>query len=72
MYHGQYIRPIGLVILRKRQLVFCCHHFQMTPVAMITLFNGLKDVVNIVSHGQTPVTACDQPLYKIAKDIQWT
>ena len=32
----------------------------------------LRNEVNIVSHGQTPVTACDQSLYKIAKDIQWT
>ena len=32
----------------------------------------LRDAVNIVNHGQTPVTACDQQLYKIAKDIQWT
>ena len=32
----------------------------------------LKNAVNIVNHGQTPVITCDQPLYTIAKDIQWT
>ena len=32
----------------------------------------LRNAVNIVNHGQTPVTGCDQPLYKIAQDIQWT
>ena len=33
---------------------------------------GLRNAVNIVNHGQLPAIACDQPLYKIAKDIQWT
>ena len=32
----------------------------------------LNNAVNIVNHGQTPVIAFDQPLYKIVKDIQWT
>ena len=34
--------------------------------------NVVKKAVNIVNPGQTPVIACDQPLFKIIKDIQWT
>ena len=32
----------------------------------------LRNAVNIVNHGQTPVTACDQPLYKIEIQLTWT
>ena len=32
----------------------------------------VKSVVDIVNEGQIPVIACDQHLYKFAKDIQWT
>ena len=41
-------------------------------VGMIKHSMDLRHAVHIVKHGQTPVIACDQPLYKIAKDIQWT
>ena len=42
-------------------------------VAMIKhAMDVVKRAVNVVNPGQTPVIACDQPLYKIAKDIQWT
>ena len=39
---------------------------------MIKHSMDLRHAVLIVKHGQTPVIACDQPLYKIAEDIQWT
>ena len=39
-------------------------------VGLIKHSMDLRHAVNIVNHGQTPVTACDQPLYKIAKNIQ--
>ena len=32
----------------------------------------VKAAVNYVNPGQTPVLACDQPLFAIAKQIQWT
>jgi hypothetical protein len=41
-------------------------------VAMIKhSMDVVKKSVNILNPGQTPIIACDQPLYKIAKDIQW-
>jgi len=41
-------------------------------VAMIKhSMDVVQKAVNIINQGQTPVIACDQPLYKIAKDIQW-
>ena len=39
---------------------------------MIKHSMDLRHAVNIVNHEQTPVIACDQLLYEIAKDIQWT
>ena len=33
--------------------------------------NVLKKAVTVVNPGQIPVIACDQPLFKIAKQIQW-
>ena len=42
-------------------------------VAMIKhSMDVVHKAVNILNKGQIPVIACDQPLYKIAKDIQWT
>ena len=32
----------------------------------------IKKAVNVLNQGQIPVLACDQPLYAIAKKIQWT
>ena len=32
---------------------------------------GVKQAVNHVNSNQTPVIALDQPLYAIAKQIQW-
>ena len=32
----------------------------------------VKKSVNILNPGQTPVIACDQPLFKVAKDVQWS
>ena len=41
-------------------------------VAMILhAMNTVKCSVNFLNHGQIPVLACDQPLYSIAKQIQW-
>ena len=32
----------------------------------------VRNAVNIVNHGQTHIIACYQPLYKIAKNFQWS
>jgi len=32
----------------------------------------VRDALAILNPGLTPVISCDQPLYKIAKEIQWT
>ena len=41
-------------------------------VAMILhSMNTVKRLVEFLNPSQTPVTACDQPLYAIAKKIQW-
>ena len=40
-------------------------------VAMIRhSMNVVKKAVEVLNHGQVPVIACDQPLYKIAKEVQ--
>ena len=31
----------------------------------------IKECVNFLNPGQIPVMACDQPLYALAKNIQW-
>ena len=31
----------------------------------------IKEVVEILNPGQTPVVAADQPIYAVAKQIQW-
>ena len=42
-------------------------------VAMIKHPMGVVKIsVNILNPGQTPDIACDQPLFKIAKDVQWS
>ena len=33
--------------------------------------NAVKKAVTVVNPAQVPVIACDQPLFKIAKQIQW-
>ena len=33
--------------------------------------NVVKKAVTVVNPAQVPVIACDQPLFKIAKQIQW-
>ena len=41
-------------------------------VAMILhAMNTVKSSVEFLNPGQTPVITCDQPLYAIAKKIQW-
>ncbi len=32
----------------------------------------VRKATGILNEGQTPVITCDQPLYKIAKEIQWS
>ena len=34
--------------------------------------NVVRDAINFLNPGQSPVLACDQPLYALAKGIQWT
>ena len=34
--------------------------------------NIVKRAVAVLNPGQVPVISCDQPLYKLAKQIQWT
>lgn len=41
-------------------------------VAMIRhSMNMVKNAVEILNPGQVPIIACDQPLYALAKQIQW-
>ena len=42
-------------------------------VAMIRhAMDVVKAAVDVVNPGQVPIIACDQPLYAIAKQIQWS
>jgi hypothetical protein len=46
---------------------------QAKSVAMIKhSMNIVKNITNYLNPGQTPVIACDQPLYALSKQIQWT
>ena len=46
--------------------------FQEQSPAMIKhSMNIVKKAVDFLNPGQVPVTACDQPLYAVAKVIQW-
>ena len=48
-------------------------HDQAKSVAMIRhSMNTVKAAVEVLNPGQVPVLACDQPLYSLAKQIQWT
>ena len=48
-------------------------HNQAKSVAMIRhSMNIVKTAVAVLNPGQVPVISCDQPLYKLAKQIQWT
>ena len=48
-------------------------HEQAKSVAMIRhSMNIVKSAVEVLNPGQVPVLACDQPLYAVAKQIQWT
>ena len=48
-------------------------HNQAKSVAMILhSMNIVKTAIAILNPGQIPVIACDQPLYTVAKQIQWT
>ena len=45
---------------------------QAKSVAMIRhSMNVVKDAVEILNPGQVPIVAVDQPLYAVAKQIQW-
>ena len=47
-------------------------HSVSKSVAMIRHSMGVvKKAVEVLKPGQTPVIACDQPLFMIAKQIQW-
>ena len=48
-------------------------HNQAKSVAMIVhSMDIVKTAVGILNPGQVPVIACDQPLYTLAKQIQWS
>ena len=48
-------------------------HNQAKSVAMILhSMNIVKTAIAILNPGQVPVISCDQPLYTVAKQIQWT
>ena len=48
-------------------------HNQAKSVAMIRhSMDIVKKAVDILNPGQVPVITCDQPLYTLAKQIQWT
>ena len=48
-------------------------HNQAKSVAMIHhSMDIVKTAVGILNPGQVPVIACDQPLYTLAKQIQWS
>ena len=45
---------------------------QAPSVATIRcVMDKIKDIVAILNPGQTPVNAADQPIYAVAKQIQW-
>lgn len=48
-------------------------HNQAKSVAMIHhSMDIVKKAVDILNPGEVPVITCDQPLYTLAKQIQWT
>ena len=48
-------------------------HVPAKSVAMIRhSMDILKTAVAILNPGQTPIITCDQPLYAVAKQIQWS
>lgn len=46
----------------------CVHYLAMIKHSMAVV----RDVVQFINQGQTPVIAFDQPLFALAKEIQWT
>lgn len=48
-------------------------HDQAKSVAMIRhSMDVLKTAVEVLNPGQVPIITCDQPLYTLAKQIQWS
>lgn len=43
-----------------------------SPAMIRHSMNVVRDAINFLNPGQSPVLACDQPLYALAKEIQWT
>ena len=70
-------KEVGSVSLRywekiEEKLCDTASHSVSKSVAMTRHSMGVvKKAVEVLNPGQTPVIACDQPLFMIAKQIQW-
>ena len=60
------IRPFAITALLPM-----FHENAHTQAMILHSMKMIKDAVNHLNPGQTPVIAMDQPLYAIAKQIQW-
>ncbi len=61
--------------LVRHQVVSCLsyRYYHYFVVAMIRhAMDVVKAAIGVVNPGQVPILACDQPLYAIAKQIQWS
>ena len=53
-------------------LSFALFQEDAATVAMVRhSLNVIKKIVDLTNPGQAPVVACDQPLFAIAKNVQW-
>ena len=69
---GRAALPVSWAAYHSRRREQAATPDDSKSVAMIRhSMNVVKKAVTIVNPGQTQVIACDQPLFKIAKQIQW-
>ena len=71
-YHSQRVQPSQELIPLSASALLPLFQEESESTAMIKhAMDVVSTAVAVLSPGQTPVIACDQPLYKIAKEIQW-
>ena len=70
-YHANLIDPAGSSKVALTSLLPLFHH-QANSVAMIRhSMDVVKAAISSLNPGQVPIITCDQPLYALAKQIQW-
>ena len=72
-YHAQSQQHVVLDSDVSLKSLLPLFHHEAKSVAMIChCMNIVRSAVEIVNSTQVPVIACDQPLYALAKQIQWS